>query len=500
MDGKEHKLKGFVKICNKDWYVTYLCFYIIIGGGLACVPLLLLGIYNHPSADDYNYAILTYHSWSENKSILDLIRSAMETDIHYWHSWQGTYSSAFFMSLQPAIFGDNFYFLTSFFMLIIIYGSCIYFTLSILYKKLHAKRIEAVFIGVFVSFVMVQWMPSAVQGIYWYNGSVHYVLFWGLLLCLITRLICIYNMKPKKKLIRNLIFIVLLGTILEGGNQVSALMGLLCVGGLLIFGIMKKNRIYTICSIITLIFMGVGFYFNISSPGTEIRQSYFTKLGVIETMIQSIYNALSYVDSWLNIRSILILVILFPVCYRIMRRFISSSSFEFRYPLLITILSFGWICAMLCPPLYATRFPGEGRLHNIVYFSFVALLVLNEFYYMGWVLRRIDIKEVKVNLHQFLLVIVICFIAISYLKRGTYSSYQAVSELYTGEAIEYDKVMMERHEIIKKFQGTEESVILSPLSVRPNLLFFDDITTDENDWRNRSMAEYYGLKSIKIAE
>lgn len=45
----EHKFFG-------EWYIFFIIFITI----LVCIPLIVIGIYNHPSADDYVYAILTH--------------------------------------------------------------------------------------------------------------------------------------------------------------------------------------------------------------------------------------------------------------------------------------------------------------------------------------------------------------------------------------------------------------------------------------------------------
>ena len=41
-------------------------------------------------------------------------------------------------------------------------------------------------------------------------------------------------------------------------------------------------------------------------------------------------------------------------------------------------------------------------------------------------------------------------------------------------------------------------MIVKEYSVRPETLFFDDITEDADDWRNASVRMFYGLNSIII--
>ncbi|MBR5248849.1 MAG: hypothetical protein IKV27_07920 [Lachnospiraceae bacterium] len=41
---------------------------------------------------------------------------------------------------------------------------------------------------------------------------------------------------------------------------------------------------------------------------------------------------------------------------------------------------------------------------------------------------------------------------------------------------------------------------LKPFTVRPYLLFFDDIKEDQFHWINKSMADYYGKEKVTLKE
>lgn len=144
----------------------YLC--VIIGLTLlGILPLLQLSFYNHPSADDYMYATNTYRVWNETHSLLQVLKEAVVTSAEFYQNWQGLYTSAFILALQPAIFGEGYYALTGFLMLGILYAGNFYFTDYVLHKRLQCSRLESFACGCIISFVMVQWMPSVVQGLYW---------------------------------------------------------------------------------------------------------------------------------------------------------------------------------------------------------------------------------------------------------------------------------------------------------------------------------------------
>lgn len=80
-------------------------------------------------------------------------------------------------------------------------------------------------------------------------------------------------------------------------------------------------------------------------------------------------------------------------------------------------------------------------------------------------------------------------------------SITAVKSVISGEAREYDAQMKERQEA---YRSDAAELELTPLSVKPELLFWEDITEDEDAWVNGVVAKFYRkdkvyLKSI-IAE
>ena len=55
---------------------------------------------------------------------------------------------------------------------------------------------------------------------------------------------------------------------------------------------------------------------------------------------------------------------------------------------------------------------------------------------------------------------------------------------------------MKRYELYKDPSVTE--VVAEPLSVKPELIFFDDITDDGTNWKNTSTAKYFGKELVKL--
>ena len=52
---------------------------LIVISVITVIPLLKLGVYDHPCADDFGYSIQTYQVWQETHSLGELIKTAWST-------------------------------------------------------------------------------------------------------------------------------------------------------------------------------------------------------------------------------------------------------------------------------------------------------------------------------------------------------------------------------------------------------------------------------------
>lgn len=482
----------------------YMC--VIIGFTLlGILPLLQLSFYNHPSADDYMYATNTYQVWNETHSLWLVLKEAVVTSAEFYQNWQGLYASAFILALQPAIFGEGYYALTGFLMLGILYGGNLFFADYVLHKRLQCSRLESITCGCIVSFVMVQWMPSVVQGLYWFNGTMNYVLFFVVLQVFVCGLMQLQIEEGKVRNTRNTVFSIVLGVLLAGGNHITAFMGILVAVAMTGISAFCKQRGFMLRSVVALIAIVSGFLFNVSSPGTQIRQSNFSNTpGVANTIWYAIKSGLKMIDQWMGLAVLISFLLVVPIALNVGRRICEKTDFRFRYPLVVLICSVGWCCAMLCPPIYAMGTTGDLRITNVVYFSFVLLLFINGFYlcgwYAAWQFRRgagVPVMEIS---RSWCLTTMVLLVGLLLACGENMSSYQAFVEIRSGEAKQYSIEADSRYDILKNSKG--EDVVLQPFTAQPYLVFFDDITENPSDWRNQYMKSYFELNSVilKTAE
>ena len=462
------------------------------------LPILRLAFYNSPCADDFNYSAQTYHAWNQTHSLWAVLGEAVGTARNYWYVWQGTYSAAIVMAFQPGIFGFGWYALGTFLLVGSIVAANAFLAWYLLRRKGGTSKVQFLYIGALLTLCSIQFMPSPVQGLYWYNGACYYVLFHSLQMFYYCLLISLWKKSSGKLSIGKIILGILLSVVIAGCNYVTAFGSILVLAcAVLLGGVLKSRRaalMYALFLVITL----VGFYINAASPGTEVRASSINMQTGLKAAVIAICNSIlagcSFTVEWTTFPVLGCAVLSALVLYPLAGRVGEKTGFRFPYPPLVTVLSVAWLSAMFCPPMYAEGDAGAGRLINIVYFDYVLLLFLNVFYYSGWFQTRICAKRERLY-RGYRVALVLSVVAIC---AGLYSavSAKAVRSITNGEAELYAQESLERYEIYMQSAGKD--VRVDSYSVKPELLYFDDITEDPGDWRNQSLAQYYDVASVAL--
>ena len=241
-----------------------------------------------------------------------------------------------------------------------------------------------------------------------------------------------------------------------------------------------------------------------TSAGTAIRSSAIqNNSGVIETIIKSAYQGITYINNWTSISLILILIALTPFIYNMLINNEFYKKFKWKWIFCSMVLSYGAICAMLCVPFYAMGSFGAGRLTDVIYITFILLAVLNYTFIVGIILKYIDITKFTkyiLNIKTYIICITYILILVTISVAGnanTYTtSHEAIIELVNGEAKKFDEEMDNR---IKYYlDDSITDVEVEPLTVHPKLLYFEDLSTDSNDWKNVEASIYYNKNTIKV--
>lgn len=480
---------------------------------LLLVPLLKLTFYAIPWYDDYNYGLYTKNFLGERRSIWGAFEGAAYCTRVSWFAWQGTFSSIFFMSLMPAAWGEQYYFLGPAFLILILAFSVWTLTrvlIGIVWRDDWANRIV---LQVIITTVVLELIYSAQQGFYWYNGGVHYVGMHSFLILLIAAWIQLI-IDDRKIMSFFLVIWSLIGAVLAGGaNYVTALQGIVVGLSVLAFGaLLRRKRVLLL--IPSLLVYGFCFYKSASAPGNRVRSEVLSSIGgmsPVMAILHSFKEAVLHLGEFTGPAMLIMLALALPVIWNIVRK----SSLHFRYPGLLLAWSFCLYAAGFTPTLYTMGHSGFSRTLNAVKITYQILFFINAVYWTGWSRRMLQ-KAQKIPFFGvlwkklegtgdagrtgnspifYLLIGALLLTAFSLEKNqaGNYSSYGAFYYIHTGEANEYHKEYLARVEAIRN--GGPE-VTVEPYHFRPWFLRIDDLTESADSEQNQAIAVWYDREAV----
>lgn len=482
------KIKIFNFLENNENKIYYFVMALIL------LPIIIIGFYAHPSFDDFAYSVKTYHVVNDGGGLIAILLAAFQTSIEFMYTWQGLYSSAFLLALQPAIFGEQFYFLTVFVILAILFLGVYLFYRSLSNNILKLEKGKTLLLSFITVFFLVETVPNPYESLYWFNGAVNYIFFFGLLLIILSMYI---NILFKEKVNPFYIgFLTILTFALSGGNHVTAFAGLFLEFIILIYVFIKRKKYYLVIPFIAAL---VGFIINLLAPGTRVRADALEFNGdVFRTLKTTFDKSFGLFSEWISVALILFLILVIVILYKDLKKL--KISYNKKY-IFIPIISYLLLAGMMCVPFYALGGFGAGRVLDTFYYTFVIVILLNMVILIKFLMDKkfLNLKTLNFKSKFFLSLFVLLFIGYfgnSFWYNST--TYEAVKELTSSEAQKFD---YESNERVKKYTDKEiDKVIVSPFVNKPYLLYGTDVCeiTDSNKCTNNGINYYYDKKVIGI--
>lgn len=460
------------------------------------VPLFGIAHFNYPCSDDFAFADALYRGISSGSSLRVILQGAWEESVSYYKSWQGCYFNNVLSSFGLGIAVPQYYFLGTYLVLILFVAASIGFIRMVTYQVCKWNSEISWIFAVLITAMQILYVPYPSEAFYWYVGASVYTLTYALLLFLGTALnsYCL-NKRPISRKVSG-IAAALLAFMIGGSNYSTGLLTaeVLALAFLLMLVQKKKCRFL---GIILTEYLTCFVCFNALAPSNAGRMGAVESLGVIGSILASLKQGVVFLKEWFRLPIFFFLVVVLILgAYQV-----SKMEFSFRLPALVTIISFGLFCSMMTPPFFAGATWGPGRLINLVYFSYYFLLAGNLLYWTGWASHKYKKiyafcqKEIKVLpvVLGFLILLVACLKM--YGLQSTNSS-SALLSLAKGEAAQYLRENEVRWEIYE--DSTVKNVEVEDFSVKPYVLYHDDITEDETDWRNSAVANFFGKDSVRL--
>ena len=463
------------------------------------IPLFRLLPDTAPWYDDYGYGLSVKNFLDLERSLGSALQGALYCVKTSWYAWQGTFSSIFFMSMVPLVWGEEYYPLGLLFLILLLLFSSLVLMKVILRDVMQADRAGSMTVQAVTAAMLIVLVYSLNGSFCWYNAGVHYVGMHSFLMLLTAAWLKLLLKKTGTAVSVMLMLWSLLGAVLAGGaNYVTALQGMLLGLSFAAAGILLKNK-KVLWILPSLAVYGYAFYKNASAPGNSVRGNILRDsglgMGPWEAVGRSFLEAFRHLTIYTGWITVALLVLLVPVIWQMLK----NTEFRFRFPGLLLLWSFCLYATGFTPGLYTMGHIELGRMQNAVKFTFQILMIVNEVYWLGWLQGKLKGKKVFLNngarwwFYPIMGAIMLCIFAADPYQAAHYSSFAAYWWVHTGVGYNF---RMEYRERVETIVNGGPDVVVRPYNYRPDVCMPSDLSDDPNAEPNRFMADWYHKNSI----
>ena len=501
-------------VCLEQISMKRMAVYAGVLFGLSLIPLLALGRYNVMCIDDYDYGRQIHDTWTATGSLLQSVQTAWRQNMEFYRDWQGTYISCFLMGLCPMNFKYDIAWVVPIIMIGMFAASAFVLGRHILHRWLGLDLAGGSFVMFMLLFMFYQVLEAPFEGIYWYNGSTHYILMesvWFFVLTIISA--GLWTQKKSKEALC-CIAAAVLAVIVGGGNLITALQAEIVMAFLVIYAVMT-NRRKLVVTAVPFVTGSIGFLFNILAPGNARRDALDMDVGysAVMSVLLSFYHTVVFIIRWTPVFVILVWLLVLPVLWKLAKR----SDKTFRHPVWVTLGAICVLAAMFTPTLYAVGMVGLSRVDNIIQMVYYLALFAVTAYWLGYFAHRSrdsvsdigqsDMRKLKAGetfglflekagMRMTALCLLITLVMWLFTAdKNTYTSISALRSLVNGEAQTFYTEAMARHDIY--VDDTITDVEVRPYSEKPALFDFIDLSEDAGNWINLAVARYYHKENVR---
>lgn len=420
---------------------------LIVIYALSLIPVLVIGKYDYPSADDFSMGLGTRLVYEATGSLFAVAGKILSETARYYRTWIGYFTSCLFTTVSPATFGEAWYALTPAVILLALHIGVAVFFYALMEKALGMNRYVRRCMTVLALFLMVQRMPEGslrVEAFYWYSGAGNYTLtFSAGLLYLAFYVLSVCGVRSKNRSLF-LVLACIMGFLAGGGNYLSALSFAVVSVLFAIYLVKMKTRQgensrmgmpgksglsdrsgggCRIGRLLPAAFYLCGFAVSCLSPGNRIRGGEAEGYGALKSILLSLYYTLSYpLNQWMNWAVLLILALAGVIFWMGFAESGGSGAnaqaggavasekpgekvrgaaapetagsgaqavqLRFAAPFPAAVLAYGIVSCVVTPALYAQGNMDAGRIQSTFWLHAVLVLLLLEWYLVGGLYRR----------------------------------------------------------------------------------------------------------------
>lgn len=461
---------------------------------ISLIPILYLSGYVHATGDDYGYGARTHQMWLSTHSVWQVLKAAGQTVQHYWIGWQGTWFTIFLMSLQPEVFWDNGYWIVPWIMLALTIFSTLYLTEYVMVQKLRLPKATWISCTLILLLAMIQYFPSTKSGIFWYNGTAHYIIPYSMALVAIRCCWSFADRKRKKDWIAAFICMALLG----GASYLAPLLVLIAVAYLILCEWKTKKHVFYLC--IPVAAELAGLIVSYLAPGNKSRGGEdfgIHGLLIVKTILECFVDGTKQIFLYL-FKTPFILLCLVVIAVLLVNAFQKvRPTFEFPYPVIVAVAMFCMYCAMYAPGVYA-GVELSGGVPNTIYQVFLMTVFITVIYTVGWMNHHFckdeKMGKIKKAVCGGLLMLALFLILVEKGTLKSSTSYQCYNYIVSGQADDYKAQMEERLSLLKNPEL--KNVELPAMNSDQGPLMHMEVMEDPKEWTNTVVKQFFGKESV----
>lgn len=464
------------------------------------IPIAYLIPYVQATGDDFGYGALTHAAWLDTGSLWEVLKASFQTIRNYYNGWQGTWFSIFLFSLQPEVFSPDVYWIVPVLMVSLTAVGVSLAGYLFLVKWAGISKSWFLAIDSIVLIMLLQFIPSTKSGIFWYNGTAHYVV--PLFLALVSIYAAGVYLDTYRKQQLLLCFVCM--TLLGGASYLSALLAPLVLILLLIVKGRKERKGYYLFG--PILAEMIGLVVSLLAPGNKVRGG--EDLGVhggqiIVTILDSFRQGILTIGDYLREKPFLfiLLAVLAVVLWYALAE--AKTEFRYPYPLLFVGMMFCLYCAMFAPGIYAGT-ELSGGVPNTIFQVFVLTAVADILYCIGWIQakKRTDERNLEGERGRTARRLagagaVLLLLAVMFLTKGTIKDttfFICLDYIRSGQAADYREQMEERKEIL--LDDSRKDVELPAMNSDQGPFMHMEVMKDENAWTNTVVRDFYRKERV----
>lgn len=483
---------------------------------VSMLPIWYLAFYARPSGDDYGYSVLTHAAWLDTHSLIEVLKAAVQTVVNNYNSWNGDWVTTFLFSLMPEVFMPYSFWIVPLIMTGTVIAAAWVFMHEICVKVLKMQMTDCVIYTALLLLTAYQFIPSTAIGMYWYVGSVHYMLPHA------AGLLGIAWMSDFLRTGRNsrLILMTFCAFFIGGSSYFTSLLLFMVLAVVIVLG-WKKARKKILLLFVPFLVCLVCFVIQCKAPGNAVRGGEnfgFDASLAVYTVVESLRRGIVTIGSYAVDKtfSVVILFVIGLLGLESMDEVSRKGKFSFPVPVLFLIAMFGCFSAMFAPEVYSERFDSIGISlgpATVRWFVFLPAAAFSILYCEGWAMVRLKRKKAlagkamdgkllgekyrfRVLFPGFLLAML--FLLADREWMHTCVDRQAIEYVVSGQAEDFREQIASQMEIL--LDDSVKEAYLCPINPDQGPLMHMPVTADEDAFTNWVVKNFYRKDKVVMIE